>query len=146
MKLEVNKHAAKKVCTDELRLSQIIGCLVQNSIEYTQDGQVVVSCWSVPDENVLEVTVEDNGSGINNNVQLKLFNIINLHDHELNLDLAPQGLYVCSQLLAKLGGKLQMNSSINIGTKMSFKIPLQNQEYNVEIYSDTDISPTSEMS
>ena len=96
LKLEVNKHAAKKVCTDELRLSQIVGCLVQNSIENTQDGQIVVGCWSMPDDNVLEVTVEDNGCGINNNVQLKLFNIISLQDHEMNLDLAPQGLYVCS--------------------------------------------------
>jgi signal transduction histidine kinase len=79
--------------------------------------------------NLSDTTIEvaDNGIGMPPELIAKLFNISSV---ESSVGTAKErgtglGLILCKEFVEKHGGKIWIKSKINVGTKISFTIPVQ---------------------
>lgn len=110
--------------TDYNRLLQVIINLVLNSTEIVPNNGEVVLDFNIffEPENKLRVSVWDNGCGIPEGEQYKLFksfSSINNLKYKGGLGL---GLYICSKIVEMLGGKIWVAETSKHGTQIDFTL------------------------
>jgi len=109
--------------TDKNRLQAIFGNLISNSIKYADRQKP--ECWiriSKKEENgTYLIHVEDNGIGIEEEHLPKLFNMF-YRASELSTG-SGLGLYIVSESLEKLGGRISVESVSRRGTQFKLIIP-----------------------
>lgn len=111
------------VHSDPIRIGQILNNLMGNAIKYTNQGKVVLGCK--PAENGIEFYVEDTGIGIPNEHLTKIFErfytsrTMNIGERRFGL-----GLSISKGLVELLGGTISAESTIDVGSKFSFFLPL----------------------
>lgn len=110
-------------CTgDEILIYQIFLSLIDNAIKYldkTKEGMIKIS--GIVDKKSIIYCIEDNGIGISNNYQKKIFDIF----QKLNQDKAGEGigLSIIRKMLEKMNGKLWLSSTVGVGSKFYFSMP-----------------------
>ena len=125
------------IVSDEHRLKQVLSNLIGNSIKFTpNNGTVIVNIDSYEKNNkvVVDFSVEDNGVGIPKDKQQKLFTPFFQTD-SLN-EGTGLGLFISYQIIEKLGGKLQLESEENKGTKFYFRLEFEKCEKIVQQETD----------
>jgi PAS domain S-box-containing protein len=114
-----------EVYADRNMLGGIIRNLVSNAIKFTpRGGRIVISAKCGSDKSV-EVSIEDSGIGMNENMIGHLFNLDvntgrNGTDGEHSTGL---GLVLCKDFVEKHGGKLWVKSMEGKGSTFSFTLP-----------------------
>ncbi len=109
---------------DPHMILSVIQNLVTNSIKFTrQKGFVNVECS--PADDFIEISVIDNGIGIDEENLNKLFRIDSIYssrgtENEKGTGL---GLILCKELVEKNWGKIWIESKVNEGTKITFSLP-----------------------
>ncbi len=112
---------------DQMRLGQILTNLVSNAIKFTASGQVVV-CVSAAAQEVghalLEFSVEDEGIGISAEHLEKLFTSFTQADSSVTRRYGGTGLglVIAKNLVAQMGGELQVTSQVGQGTTFRFSL------------------------
>ncbi len=116
------------MCGDPFRLRQVIINLISNAIKFTKEGEIVVRV--VMDESTEHakalVSVEDTGIG----VAPEAFDHIFEHFTQANAKTTRQfggtglGLAICKHLIELMGGKIWVESELNVGTKFYIDINL----------------------
>ncbi len=113
---------------DKFMIDTVLRNLVSNSIKFTkQGGEITIVVEEITDEKMFQISVEDNGIGMKDEILAKLFKI-DEHvttkgtDKEKGTGL---GLILCKEFIEKHGGKIWAESSIGEGSKFKFKIPLE---------------------
>ncbi len=105
--------------TDKNRLSQVLNNLIGNSIKFTKQGSIKFGYRA--NENCLEFTVTDTGSGISPDKIKKVF------DRFIKGDNFTQGtglgLPICKSIIEKMGGTISVESTHGEGAKFTFTIP-----------------------
>lgn len=102
------------IFADENRLKQAIGHLILNAINYTPTkGSITISVSRDP--NHIQISIEDQGIGIPENV------LNNLDNDEQKSN---TGIYFAKSILQFHGGNLIINSKPNSGTKVVCDIPV----------------------
>lgn len=127
-KKSINLHSEIKdrtlVLSDLNMTSTIIRNLLSNAIKFTPDGgEVKIYAKSVG--NFQEVTIEDNGVGIPDNVIDKLFRV-DVHISTKGTskeDGTGLGLVLCKEFVEKNGGKIRVESQLDKGSKFIFTMP-----------------------
>ena len=104
---------------DDTNISIIIDKIVLNAVQHTTKGQVRVRYDYVGDQ--LIVIVEDTGSGITKEGLDHIFERFITGDGYT--DLAGLGLSICHDLIQRLGGTININSTVGKGTNVWFSIP-----------------------
>lgn len=117
--------------TDAFRLEQVIHNLVHNAFRYTgRDGKV--SLVGENDGDHLRITISDNGPGIAQNLQAKVFDRFfkaDINNHEGT----GIGLSLVKEYIESLRGKIEMTSEEGKGTSFYVNIPItQIEEANSE--------------
>ena len=116
----------QSVLLDSVRIKQIIFNLVSNAIKFTPSkGKVHVGIQY--QNKHLYVEVKDTGIGI---AQKNIENIFKAFEQE---DISTTrkfggtglGLTICAQLVSLMGGKLQVESEIDNGSRFFFEIPIE---------------------
>ncbi|UUO23709.1 response regulator [Colwellia sp. M166] len=111
---------------DSVRLRQVLINLIHNSIKFTEQGKVVpnIGITIVNNKEMLSFTVSDTGQGIPKNMLETIFkpfeqveDIISRKEQGAGL-----GLSICSELVAHMGGTIQVTSEINSGSHFTFSI------------------------
>jgi len=103
------------VHSDPIRIGQILNNLMGNAIKYTNQGKVVLGCK----------LVEDTGIGIPKEHLTKIFDrfytsrTLNIGERRFGL-----GLSISKGLVELLGGTISAESTIDVGSKFSFFLPL----------------------
>lgn len=120
------------VCCDRNMITGVIRNFVSNAIKFTQRGGWIKIYSNLLDEKLAEINVEDNGIGIPEEVQEKLFKI---DTHATTLGTEKEsgsglGLILCKEFVEKHNGKIYFTTKINEGTKFSFTLPLDCQKLN----------------
>jgi signal transduction histidine kinase len=120
---------------DELRLRQVIINLLNNSIKFTESGQVglIVSLVSKRDNFCdIQIVISDTGIGIPKDVQEKIFEPFVQTDGQSTRKYGGTGLglSISKNLINLMNGDIKIESELNIGSK--FIIELNN----VEIYEN----------
>lgn len=114
-----------QVLADNNMLNTILRNLISNAIKFThRNGKVVVSAQTK--NNMVEVSVADNGIGMSKQIQDKLFKIsekVTSHGTE-NETGTGIGLILCKEFVEKHGGSIWVESEKNKGATFTFTIPL----------------------
>jgi PAS domain S-box-containing protein len=115
--------------TDETKLQQVITNLVENALKFTDNGSVIFGCKAV-DKNYVEFYVKDSGIGIepdSQKVVFERFRRVELPQTDARGGTG-LGLAICKSYVEILGGKINLESKVGIGTTVTFSIPLEHVE------------------
>ncbi|MDP4174353.1 MAG: two-component regulator propeller domain-containing protein [Bacteroidota bacterium] len=113
------------VYADEAMVGSVFQNLLSNAIKFTHPGGFIKISSRIIN-NFVEISVCDNGVGIEKTIQEKLFKI---ESNSSTLGTAKEkgtglGLIICKEFVERNGGKLSLISEKNKGTTFHFTIPL----------------------
>lgn len=113
---------------DRGRVKQVILNLLTNGIKYNKpDGDLFIEMRShdAPDHPMIQVTVRDTGYGIatedQKNMFQKFYRVPNLQDKAKGTGL---GLAICKNIVESHGGRIWLESEVDVGTAFHFTVPL----------------------
>ncbi|MDP3150497.1 MAG: PAS domain S-box protein [Ignavibacteria bacterium] len=112
------------VYADMNMLNSILQNLISNSVKFTNDyGLITIS--SDEKDDFYEITISDNGVGMNDKDLAKLFKIDEHFSTKGTKDESGTGLglLLCKELVEKHGGTIWAESTLGSGTKFHFTIP-----------------------
>lgn len=116
---ETNTHLDKK------RLMTIFSNLISNAIRY-QNPQIsnpFISIKIDTSQTETQIEIQDNGIGIDEESQTKIFNMFyRVSQESVGSGL---GLYIVKEAVNKLNGEIKVQSEIGTGTTFTIKIPNQ---------------------
>ncbi len=114
------------VYCDRNMITGVIRNLVTNGIKFTHRGGRIKIFINQVEGDFAEIAVEDNGVGIPNEIQDKIFRL----DSQVSTKGTEQetgsglGLILCKEFVEKHGGKMYFNSKENEGTTFFFTLPI----------------------
>jgi two-component system, NarL family, sensor histidine kinase EvgS len=115
---------------DMLRVRQVMGNLLGNALKFTEQGGVSVDVtWeqSGDKHGVMNIDITDTGIGISPAAQATLFQPFS----QANEGTSPRfggsglGLWICHQLIHKMGGHITLESQPGKGTSLFITLPLE---------------------
>lgn len=111
------------ICIDAFRLDIICRNLISNAIKYAdpEKEEAFIGISVKVAQGILSLTFEDNGIGIRHEHQAKIFNMFYVTTHQNKG--SGIGLYLVKEMIAKLDGEINVNSSNGKGSIFSIKIP-----------------------
>lgn len=112
--------------TDPKLLSMVVQNLVSNAVKYTpENGSVTVSLAPQEDTRSVLCTISDNGYGIPQNQQERIFTKLFRADNVRSKDTEGTGLglYIAKSIIDNSGGKLWFESKENEGTTFFLELP-----------------------
>lgn len=120
----------RNILSDEIKLKQIISNLITNAIKYTENGKVGFGYVVNDKEKVLEFTVKDSGIGIDKKNVSIIFDRFRRIEDDFSAELSGLGLglAICKAYIEMLGGSIQVESTVGVGSNFVFTIPLQYDE------------------
>ena len=122
LNLVISENVPKTIINDSNRIKQVLMNLLGNAFKFTQNGGVTINVNSNLSDNLVIVEVRDTGVGMNEEEIQQLFQ--EYGKIERHKDLNPMGiglgLFICKQLIEKMGGKISVKSEINQGTVFTF--------------------------
>ncbi|MGZ5499826.1 MAG: ATP-binding protein [Nitrososphaeraceae archaeon] len=108
------------VIGDKIRLNQVFLNLINNSIKYTDEGDILVSIKRDSNNDTMAlVQIKDKGLGIQENVKQKLFSKFT-KGTKVGTGL---GLFICKNIVESHGGKIWAENNTDKGATFSFTIP-----------------------
>ncbi len=120
-----------QINADKFMIDTVLRNLVSNSIKFTsQGGKIKIVVEEMIDQPILQISVEDTGVGIKDEVLGKLFKI-DEHvttkgtDKEKGTGL---GLILCREFIERHGGNIWAESTLGEGSKFKFTIPYKNNK------------------
>ncbi len=122
---KIASNVQTKVRGDPLRLGQVMTNLASNAIKFTQQGAVVIAI-SKMDESTTHLTVrfevEDTGAGLALEAQSRIFEEFSQADGSTTRKHGGSGLglTISKQLVQMMGGELQVESTVGVGSKFWF--------------------------
>ena len=128
--LVINLNESVPVCIegDELRLAQVITNLLTNAIKFTPDkGKIVLSAEAIEETDtsvVLRIEVADNGIGISEEQQKRLFTSYNQANAGITKKFGGTGLglAISKRIVELMGGEIWIESELGKGAKFIFTI------------------------
>lgn len=111
------------IYSDELKLKIILNNLYTNAIKYYDDKKekpfITITAYEDIDTN--KITIEDNGIGIKQEYQTKIFDMFFVTNN--NNKGTGLGLYLVKDAIENLNGNIEITSEINKGTKFTITLP-----------------------
>ncbi|MFY8019711.1 MAG: sensor histidine kinase [Bacteroidia bacterium] len=129
--LEIDKNF--QLYTDKPRLNTVIKNMIANAVKYSRK-EIANSYVKVKANKSLEgvsIRIEDNGEGISESNLSKVFNMFyRASSHTSGTGL---GLYICREIITKLGGKIEASSVVGKGSVFTIYIPQSREIPNNEM-------------
>ncbi len=112
------------VASDRDRVRQVLANLVENAIKYSPHGGRV-EVGAVPAGNMVRFHVRDEGLGIPADEQKRVFDKFYRLDPAMTEGVGGigLGLYICNELVERMGGRIWVESEGDIGSTFLFEIP-----------------------
>jgi len=127
LKYEPGKHM-KMILSDGMRLEQILTNLIENSIRYTNDGEIIVT--SQTNKDLVNITIKDTGIGIPPNDLPFIFERFYRVEKSRSRQMGGTGLglAIVRELVNILGGTIDVTSEKGQGTEFILTFPLEAQK------------------
>jgi signal transduction histidine kinase len=112
------------VAADPEKVKQVLVNLVENAVKYSPDGGRIEVRLERAD-GYLRFTVEDEGLGIPASEHRKIFEKFHRLDPNLTRGVGGTGLglYICSELVREMNGRIWVTSGADRGSIFSFELP-----------------------
>jgi PAS domain S-box-containing protein len=111
--------------SDLIRIRTIITNILSNAIKYSDPKKAdpFIRINVSVNEEFCEISIADNGIGIDSQYQEKIFNLFfRATDHSQGTGL---GLFIVKDTIQKLAGRIEVNSTLGQGTIFTVQIPNQ---------------------
>ena len=125
--LKPTKLEEVEIYSDEKIIKTILRNIISNAIKYSNPGDQI-TVFAISNKDHVEITVSDNGVGMNETTRKKLFSIsTNVSSPgTANEKGSGFGLILCKEFVEKLGGTISVESEKGKGSDFIFTLPLQN--------------------
>ncbi len=125
VELKVVVHGHVGFYSDQLRVKTIITNLVSNAIKYQdkRKGQSLIEFTANTTREFCELTFRDNGIGIDSTIQDKIFDLFFRGTEQASG--TGIGLFIVNDTIQKLGGSIEVKSTVGVGTTFFVRIPNQ---------------------
>ncbi len=109
------------IASDRAQLQQVFLNLISNAIDAIEkDGLIQIE--STPDDSLINVTITDNGHGMTESQQKKVFDpFFTTKETGKGTGL---GLWICYDIIDKMGGSVSLSSEVKKGTTFTVSIPI----------------------
>ncbi|HLC49153.1 MAG TPA: HAMP domain-containing sensor histidine kinase [Candidatus Andersenbacteria bacterium] len=128
---------------DQEKIRSVIQNLIENAITYTKDGGHVV-LRAEREQDILKVSIQDDGIGIPKQQQSSIFNKYFRADNatRVQTDGSGLGLFITKKAIEKHGGTINFKSILDKGSIFYFTLPLANVD---AISSSSTVDSKSEL-
>jgi CheY-like chemotaxis protein/anti-sigma regulatory factor (Ser/Thr protein kinase) len=110
--------------TDANRLIQVFTNLISNALKHTTMGSITYGFRIINEMKTIEFFVKDTGSGIPPEFIDSIFNTYASQDAEQQKGYG-LGLALCKIIVEKLGGDIRVESTVNVGSTFTFRLPFE---------------------
>ncbi len=124
------ENLPSRIAGDETKVNQILTNLISNAIKFTHQGAVQLSIHKVNDgtsQLVLVFEITDTGIGILPEKQSVIFDSFTQAETSINRQYGGTGLglAITKRLVDLLGGKIHVQSKVNVGSTFTVELPFQ---------------------
>lgn len=122
--INIRHRYSKKdlICVDATQIKQVMFNLILNAIQAMPNGGNIELVTHLNESSdIIEMHIVDDGEGIAKDLQEKIFSPF-FTTRETGTGL---GLAICSRIIENHHGILELQSDLNIGTKIIIKLPLE---------------------
>lgn len=113
----------KTIQADKHKLKQLFTNLISNAIKYRHpDRDCKISVSHVENDSFHRFTVSDNGIGIEEGFQEKVFTMFEKKTNNKNIVSSGIGLAICKKIAELHGGIISVKSTVDVGSDFSFTI------------------------
>ncbi len=135
---DISQDIPDTLIGDPLRISQVLINLINNSVKFTDKGEIIlhVRVVSHEDDNYqIRFEVEDTGIGLTNEQMSRLFQAFDQADNSISRKYGGTGLglAISKELVEKMGSKLQVKSSFRGGSTFFFTLPLKTSQDDLKV-------------
>lgn len=128
-RLQVPERMPTRLIGDPLRLGQVLVSLLNNAVQYTETGEIILSIQVIPpcdDTCTLEFSIRDTGIGMDLAQTMTLFDSLNKADDPTSRRPggAGLGLSISYRLIRLMGGELWFESKPGVGSTFYFTLTL----------------------
>jgi two-component system sensor histidine kinase/response regulator len=122
---EAYKQQDNSIDFESLRLKIIFENLISNAIKYQNplEKNHFIKIDILMEDHQVQITISDNGIGIDENHISNIFNLFFRTEDSLHTEGTGIGLYLVKEAIAKIGGKIEVRSSLSQGTSFELLIP-----------------------
>jgi len=147
--LSMDNPSQAHAVVDPTRLRQILLNLLGNAVKFTQQGSIMLDIrveGAQGHPGSIHARVSDTGIGIPKDQQAKLFQAYVQADSATTRQYGGTGLglTICKELVELMGGQISLESTQDVGTTVSFSIPVRlvaaSTESEVPSVSESDVS------
>ncbi|MBI2031619.1 MAG: PAS domain S-box protein [Candidatus Levybacteria bacterium] len=123
-KLILKSNGNSEIFADEDRIRQVLINLINNAIKYSPDGGKIITTIRPINEKI-NVSVKDDGIGINKEDQRKIFDRFYQVSDSIGANYTGlgMGLYISNEIIKQHGDKINVRSEKGKGATFSFKLP-----------------------
>lgn len=139
--INCDKVIHKNLIMDELRVKQILTNLVSNAVKYTQSFgkislDVIEDNWDSEGNCNIRFVVTDDGIGMSEDFVKKVFEPFEREETVLSEKIEGTGLgmAIVKNFVEVMEGKIQIDSMVNFGTKVTVVIPLKSCDEAETVY------------
>jgi signal transduction histidine kinase len=124
--LRLDLEGVPLIRTDQGKVHQILGNLIDNAFKYTPEG-TTITVTARPEGGGVVVTIADEGPGIDADVQERIFDRFYQVDQSSTRAVggAGLGLYICRRTAEAIGGRVWLERSDEHGSIFSLWLPSQ---------------------
>lgn len=117
---------SRSVLADREKIYQVLNNLIGNAVKYSPVESLITVEYLTINDNSLKVSVEDQGTGISEDDQQRIFERYYRVKDINNASIAGFGigLYLCKEIIELHNGTIEVQSSQNKGTVFSFILPI----------------------
>jgi len=122
----IDPDVPRMVSGDSVRLSQVVGNLVNNALKFTETGFVKLTVSNCPvDTRLIDLAVEDTGIGIPEDKISTIFEVFSQADQSTTRKFGGTGLglAICRRIVIAMGGNVDVTSTVGVGSKFRVRIP-----------------------
>lgn len=128
--LDIDPRLPIEIKGDSLRLQQVLINLISNAIKFTEHGEIILSLKRLESSHSqihIEFTVRDTGIGISNENIERIFEGFSQAEASTTRRFGGTGLglAISRRLVTAMGGELQLESTLGVGSRFFFTLPFE---------------------
>lgn len=135
IKFVIGEEIPEFIILDKQKLIQILVNLISNAYKFTDIGGYIEVRFHIVELGILQITVKDNGIGISEKDQFKLFSAFEQIQTSVCKSGTGLGLTICEKLVRLLGGQIDVKSTLGVGSTFIVKVkykPYEDYERNIK--------------
>ncbi len=150
LKINVDPDLPENVVGDVVRVRQVLINLLGNAVKFTAEGTVELAIDQISRNGKdlrLKFSVRDTGVGIAEDAQAKVFEHFTQADSSTTRSFGGTGLglAICKQLVELMGGHIDLESELGVGSSFFFVLTMKVAENQQPVESGPSLQPNTAM-